>query len=383
MPTPIDPPGSMAGDVSIDFTVVAGRPLRRRASPRSRTIQGVDDTADVTGPVTTEGVVVSDDEGPSPTLRGFYIQDPAGDGDAATSDGIFVFNGNNDTVANGDLVRVTGTAAEFQGQTQISASSIVVCGPARPSPRPTSRSRPPRRPRSRPTRACSSACPQDAVRHRALPARPVRPGRSSRPRAGSTTDRRRRPGAPAIALQARRTTSTRSSSTTRCRARTPTRSGSGRGGDPLSATNTLRGGDTVDRPGRRHDLHLGRQRGQRQCLPHPAAQRARWRRRDFQPANPRPAAPVEVGGNVRVAGMNLLNYFNTFDGLPTASTTAHRRRRPADRLPRRGQPRPNSIGSGPRPSPPSSALDADVIGVNEIENDGYGPTAPSPTSSTG
>ncbi len=36
---------------------------------------------------------------PSPALRGFYLQDAAGDGDPATSDGIFVFNGNNNSVS--------------------------------------------------------------------------------------------------------------------------------------------------------------------------------------------------------------------------------------------------------------------------------------------
>ena len=53
-----------------------------------------------------------------------------GDGDPTTSDGIFVFNGNDDSVGLGDVVRVTGTAAEFQDQTQISASSVVDCGTA-------------------------------------------------------------------------------------------------------------------------------------------------------------------------------------------------------------------------------------------------------------
>ena len=58
---------------------------------------------------------------PSPTLRGFYLQDATGDANPTTSDGIFVFNGsNNNSVNLGDVVYVTGTAAEFQDQTQIS-----------------------------------------------------------------------------------------------------------------------------------------------------------------------------------------------------------------------------------------------------------------------
>lgn len=91
-------------------------------------IQGSGMSAAITGNVVTKGVVVGDYEGPTPALRGFYIQDPSGDGDASTSDGIFVFNGNNNSVSLGDVVRVAGTVGEFQDQTQISATSITKCG---------------------------------------------------------------------------------------------------------------------------------------------------------------------------------------------------------------------------------------------------------------
>ena len=74
----------------------------------------------LTGTRTTQGVVVGDYEGASPALRGFFIQDPTGDGNPATSDGIFVFDGSNaNTVSVGDVVRVTGNAGENQGQSQI------------------------------------------------------------------------------------------------------------------------------------------------------------------------------------------------------------------------------------------------------------------------
>lgn len=56
---------------------------------------------------TTEGVV---------TLKmanGFYMQDAAGDNDPTTSDGMFVFTSTAPTVAVGDKVRVAGTVAEF------------------------------------------------------------------------------------------------------------------------------------------------------------------------------------------------------------------------------------------------------------------------------
>ncbi|MEM9745936.1 MAG: ExeM/NucH family extracellular endonuclease [Actinomycetota bacterium] len=78
--------------------------------------------------VIVEGVVVGDFEGPSPALRGFYVQeeDADADNDPTTSDAIFVFNADDDSVSLGDTVRVTGTAAEFADQTQLSFSTIEV-----------------------------------------------------------------------------------------------------------------------------------------------------------------------------------------------------------------------------------------------------------------
>ena len=75
------------------------------------TIQGSGHVSALDGQtVTTEGVVIAVDTNGS---RGFYIQDPNGDGDAATSDGIFVFTNAAPTVTVGQLVRVTGVVDEF------------------------------------------------------------------------------------------------------------------------------------------------------------------------------------------------------------------------------------------------------------------------------
>lgn len=57
--------------------------------------------------VTTAGVVTAVDS------NGFYLQDPEGDGDEATSDGIFVFTGGAPAVQVGDESQVTGTVSEF------------------------------------------------------------------------------------------------------------------------------------------------------------------------------------------------------------------------------------------------------------------------------
>lgn len=46
--------------------------------------------------------------------NGFYMQDPTPDGDAATSDAIFVFTSSAPTVAVGDAVLVSGTVTEFR-----------------------------------------------------------------------------------------------------------------------------------------------------------------------------------------------------------------------------------------------------------------------------
>ncbi|WP_161792440.1 Calx-beta domain-containing protein [Croceibacterium mercuriale] len=59
--------------------------------------------------VTTTGVVTA------VAGNGFYLQDETGDGDAATSDGIFVFTGSAPAVAVGDRANVGGQVTEYQG----------------------------------------------------------------------------------------------------------------------------------------------------------------------------------------------------------------------------------------------------------------------------
>jgi uncharacterized protein len=85
-------------------------------------IQGAGPSAAITGTVTTQGVVVGDFEG-SAAVSGFYLQDPAGDGDPSTSDGIFVYTGSGNLVSAGQRVRVTGFARERFNQTALNGSS--------------------------------------------------------------------------------------------------------------------------------------------------------------------------------------------------------------------------------------------------------------------
>ncbi|SFF31655.1 ExeM/NucH family extracellular endonuclease [Blastococcus tunisiensis] len=98
-------------------------------------VQGTGDTTPLDGQqVTVQGVVVGD----LPGMSGFFLQDADGDGDPATSDGVFVFSPL--AVDLGDTVAATGTAEEYFLQTQVSAgSSAEVCtdGTATDLPGPT------------------------------------------------------------------------------------------------------------------------------------------------------------------------------------------------------------------------------------------------------
>jgi len=73
-------------------------------------VQGAGATSPYNGvKLTTEGVVTAK------VGSGFFIQDIGGDGDPSTSDGVFIYMGNTPAaVSIGDLVRVTGTVTEYK-----------------------------------------------------------------------------------------------------------------------------------------------------------------------------------------------------------------------------------------------------------------------------
>ncbi len=121
----IDPPDNMASNFVWTFTTVAANICDSTFTP-IYTIQGSGASTPLSGQtVTTKGVVIGDFQGAS-GLNGFYIQDATGDGNASTSDGIFVLS--NTAVNAGDTVLVMGTAAEAFSQTVISpVTSVVVC----------------------------------------------------------------------------------------------------------------------------------------------------------------------------------------------------------------------------------------------------------------
>ena len=100
-------------------------------------VVGVDDRSALEGQtIRIQAVVTADFQSMTPgvigtDLNGFFVQEEDADADAdvATSEGIFIFDdfadGNPD-VQVGDLVEVTGTVTEFFGETQISASAVEV-----------------------------------------------------------------------------------------------------------------------------------------------------------------------------------------------------------------------------------------------------------------
>ena len=330
-------------------------------------VQGAGAASPVAGTtVTVQGTVVGDHEGASPALRGFYLQD-GGDGDDATSDGVFVFDNlqglSPDLVRVGQVVQVTGTVAEFQGQTQVTATAVDVCGTGTVAPvdvtLPVSDAGLER------TEGMLVRLPQtlSVTEHFQL-------GRFGQVLLSSGGRLRQptalhRPGPEADALAAANAAN-RILLDDGTNLQNPPTIAFGRGGAPLSATNTLRGGDTVTGAVGVLTYGFG---GDATASPNA------WRVRPvgalggaavFEPANPRPAGTPDVGGDVRVASANLLNFFDTFTGCRLGVGGAVTDCRGADNAFEYERQLAKEVAL-------LSSLDADVVGVMELENDGYGP----------
>ncbi|MEZ4732943.1 MAG: ExeM/NucH family extracellular endonuclease [Caldilineaceae bacterium] len=368
----IDPFDAMVSDYSFGFSIPSVDPCVDAFTP-IYAIQGSGLSAAVTGAVTTQGVVIGDYEGPSPTLRGFYIQDATGDGDPATSDGIFVFNGNNDNINLGDIVRVTGTAGEFQDQTQVNASTIVNCGTSAvtpvdvtlPVPSPTYLER---------YEGMLVRFPQTlyVTEHFQL-------GRfnqvvlSANGRLQQPTNVVA-PGAPANALQAQNDLS-KIILDDDLQSQNPDPILFGRAGQPLSAGNTLRGGDTATGlVGLMTYTWAGNSASGNAYRLRPISALGGGIP-NFQPANPRPSSPPAVGGSLKVVGMNLLNFFNTFDGLPDTVDNCTNGFGGAATDCRGADTQTEFDRQWPKTVAAILAMNPDVVGVNELENDGYGPNS--------
>jgi predicted extracellular nuclease len=332
---------------------------------RTYAIQGTGSSAAITGAVFAEGVVIGDFEGASPALRGFFIQDATGDGNPATSDGLFIFNAaNTNEVALGDVVRVSGVAGENQGQTQLTASAIVVCSSGAVVT-PVDLTLPV---------ASSTTLEQyegmlvrfpqtlTVTEHFQL-GRFGQVVMSSGGRLSIPTNVVA-PGAAALALQAQnelRSLIVDDAS----QAQNPDPILFGRGGLALTAINTLRGGDQA----------TGLVGVMTYTWGGNAASPNAYRLRPvnamaggvplFTPANARPSSPASVGGTTRIASANVLNYFNTFSGCTLGVGGGVTDCRGANDATEFSRQRAKIIAA-------LATMNADVVGLMEIENDGYG-----------
>ena len=359
-----DPPDTMSGNYVVEFT-----PHDACADTFMPVyeIQGDGLNAAVTGAVTTKGVVVGDFEG-SAAASGFYLQDLTGDGDAATSDGIFVYTGNTDTVSAGDVVRVTGYARERFNQTTINGSNsnsaavpaadIVSCGTGTVAPTdvtmPFADANSPEQFEGMLVRFPQSLVISEYFNYdrfgELVLALPL--DGESRAFTGTAIDE---PGSAAnartLANSLRRITLDDAQSAQNPPVlRHPN-------GNPFSLTNRFRGGDTVQNAVGvlAYDFNLYR------IVPTGPA--------DYTAADSRPVAPAPVGGSVRAAALNTLNFFLTPDyptGNPLDNTCG-----PLQDVECRGwdSNQPTELTrQRDKLLAALAGLDADIIGLNEIEN---------------
>lgn len=322
------------------------------------------------GTRTIEGIVVGDFQG-SANLSGFYVQEENADTDAdpTTSEGIFVFDSTFGVAVNvGDKVRVTGTVAEFTSATssltQLSSITSVVNLGASTLPTVTNIQLP-------------VTSVTDLERYEGMRVNISAEegnltvteffqlgrfgqillsatGASNQPGTDGRLDQYTQFNTPSVSgysaylgeIAKRQIYLDDGRST-----QNPDPIIFGRGGNPLSATNTLRGGDTVASIIGVLDQRFEGYRVQTTSGI------------NFTPTNPRPTAAPNVGGTLKVASFNVLNYFNgdgTGSGFPTA--------RGADTSAEFTRQRAKTIAA-------INALNADVVGLIEMENDGYGATS--------
>ncbi|CAL94101.1 ExeM/NucH family extracellular endonuclease [Azoarcus olearius] len=334
-------------------------------------IQGRGSNAAITGAVVTRGVVVGDYElpGGSGQMRGFYIQDPVGDGDPETSDGLFVYNAGRDHVALGDLVLVSGTASEYQGQTQLSATAITRCGTGTVAPTdiylPLADANALERYEGMLVRLPQTLYVTEHYQLGRFGQMVVSSGeRLPQPTAVAA------PGAAALGVQAQNDLN-RIIIDDADNDQNPDPIRFARDDAPLSAANTLRGGDSAsDIVGVLTWGWAGNSASGNAWRVRPA--NALGGNARFSAANPRPIAAPAVAGTLKVASINLLNYFNTFDGRPDTVDNCRYGLGGAPTDCRGADDGAEFERQAAKTVAAILALDADVIGLMEVENDGYG-----------
>jgi predicted extracellular nuclease len=356
-----DPPDGMAADHVFSFTT-ADVALCGDPATRIHDIQGSGTSTPVAGTVVSiEGVVVGDYQGTG-QFGGYYVQeeDVDADADPATSEGIFVFN-TSSPVAVGDLVRVRGTAGEFSGLTQLSSvTEVLTCWSGSTLPATTDVTLPfetadyPERFEGMLVRLPQTLVISEYFNFErfgelvlALPL-----GGESRP---FTPTAIVEPGAPAIARAlanslSRITLDDGLNIQNPDTVRHPN-------GDPFTLANRFRGGDTVEDIVGVLTFGFSLYRIQ----PTGAA--------TYTPVNPRPASPEPVGGNLRAATMNTLNFFITQD-YPTGDPLDNKCG-PLQNVECRGADADQPLEFSRQRDKLLAAiagLDADIVGLNELEN---------------
>lgn len=328
-----DPPDTMAADHVVTFETMAENICEAEYTP-IYDIQGDGAEAAITGAVTTKGVVVGDFQ--SGGFDGYFLQDPTGDDDATTSDGIFIYAPGGTDVAEGDLVRVSGSAGEYGGMTQVTASAVVVCDVGGDLPAATEVTLPMDPEDYEPLEGMYVTLPQDLAILEYFNF-----DRYGEIRLG--TDRQYQPTAvyepgSAEALALAEANLLNSITLDDGRSSQNPDPAIHPNGEEFTLENTFRGGDLVANVTGVLDHRFNLWRIQ----PTEGA--------DYTAVNPRPEVP-EVGGTTTVASFNVLNYFTTF-GSRGANDELEFERQEAKIV--------SAI----------SELDADIVGLIEIENNG-------------
>ena len=337
-------------------TVVGGQ-CGDEATP-IHAIQGSGATFALGGAQSVEAVVTA----LMPGLRGFYIQEEASDedGDPTTSEGLFVFTGSSSfSVAVGDRVRVNGTVIEYttsggSSMTEMSGSPTVqVCGSGE-TITPSALLFPLDSAEAMeayegmlvqlPQELLISeyfnfdrygevviGLPPDGQSRFYTPTAVAAPGADANQLAADYATRR-------LLIDDGRST------------QNPTPPIHPGNGEAFTLNNRFRGGDTVSGITGVVDETFGRYRLQ------PTGYGT------YLSLNDRPDAPADVGGNVRVASMNVLNYFLSLDnGADICGAAQDMECRGADTAEEFTRQREKILSA-------LAGLDADVIGLIEMEN---------------
>ncbi len=301
--------------------------------------------------VIVEAVVVGDFQGDT-ALRGFHLQeeDADADADALTSEGIFVFDGSFGVdVAVGDVVEVRGTVDEFNGLTEITSvtSVIVIAGGATVTP------------------AILDLPVASLSDYEAFEGMSVRVPQTlfiseffNFDRFGEVVLTSERQFQPTALFEPGSTDANQLAAANVLGRITLDDGRSGQNPDPaihpdgdvFDLGNRFRNGDRVANVTGVLDFAFGLYRI------HPTAGA------DYTEANPRPGGPPKVGGSLKVATFNVLNYFSTIDtGAFICGPLADQECRGADDAEEFTRQRDKIITA-------LAKLDADVVGLMEIEN---------------